>query len=317
MKNFFVKFKNQIKDFCKGIGIGVACIIPGVSGGTLAVLFNVFDKMINAINNIFKHFKDSFFTLLPIFLGVLVGVVGLIVPLDKAFEYIPFVIICLFVGFILGGLPALLPKIKRKPTVGGIISFLASLALVIGICFIPSIGDYNLSELNFVNCIVTLGMGVIASFALVVPGISGSMLLLILGFYQPLLDVLSSLLQFSNIGHDITIDLMFVICVVIGFLLVSKLIGFALAKFEYQTYMAIIGFIVGSIFSLFYQFYSPNGIEVMFPDIMSPGVHIGLSVVALIIGLALSLTIVIFSNKKEKKALEEASLESEKEDEIR
>ena len=317
MKNFFVKFKNQIKDFFKGIGIGAACIVPGVSGGTLAVLFNVFDKMINAVNNIFKHFKDSFFTLLPIVLGILVGIVALIVPIDKAFEYIPFVIICLFVGFIVGGIPALLPKVKRKPTVGGIISFLIGLGICVGVCFIPSIGDYDLSKLDFVNCLVTTLMGIIASFALVIPGISGSMLLLILGFYNPLLDVLSSLLKFTNFGHDIALVLLFIVGVIIGFLLVSKLIGFALAKFEYQTYMAIIGFILGSIFSLFYQFYSPNGIEVMFPTFMPSYVHIILSVVALLIGLALSLFIVIYSNKKNKEVNEATALEGEKKDEIR
>ena len=57
MKKFFIKFKEQITNFLKGMGIGAACIVPGVSGGTLAVMFNIFDKMIEAINGLFKHFK--------------------------------------------------------------------------------------------------------------------------------------------------------------------------------------------------------------------------------------------------------------------
>ena len=78
MKNFFTKFKSVIVDFGKGICIGIAAIVPGVSGGTLAVLLKVYDKMIEAIGNIFKHFKKSFKTLLPIGLGVLFGILALV-----------------------------------------------------------------------------------------------------------------------------------------------------------------------------------------------------------------------------------------------
>ena len=114
MKNFFIKFKEQITNFLKGMGIGAACIVPGVSGGTLAVMFNIFDKMIEAINGLFKHFKKSFLFLLPIILGIVFAIAALIIPINYAFDYIPFPIISMFAGFIIGSLPSLFKKIKGK-----------------------------------------------------------------------------------------------------------------------------------------------------------------------------------------------------------
>lgn len=294
------KFKDKFVDFFKGVGIGIACIVPGVSGGTLAVIFNLFNKIIDSINNLFKHFKESFFTLLPILLGVAVGVGALIIPINKGFEYIPFVIVCLFVGFIIGGLPSLFPKVNKKLTLSGGLSFTIALALVVGLNFIPGLGNYDLSTLSFGICLITILMGFVASFALVVPGISGSMMLLVLGFYSPLMITLERLLKFQDVGHNIVIVILFAIGVLVGFFVVSKLIGLALVKVEYETYMAIIGFILGSIFSLYYQFVNPLSYKplVMFPSWAPTYVHIILSVVCFIVGLALSLYIVFYSFKK-------------------
>ena len=307
MKNFFIKFKEQIKNFLKGMGIGAACIVPGVSGGTLAVMFNIFDKMIEAINGLFKHFKKSFLFLLPIILGIVFAIAALIIPINYAFDYIPFPIISMFAGFIIGSLPSLFKKIKGKFNFVRIILAVVAFVLVIGINFIPGLGNYDVSEINFVTVIITLVMGFVASFALVVPGISGSMLLLILGFYNTILSTLESLLHFSNFGHDVLIVIFFALGIVIGFFVVSKLIGIALAKKETETYFAIIGFVAGSALSLFVQFFNPVNPSdlVIFPSWAPSYVHIILSVVLLIIGLGVSLFISFYPLKKKELTVDE------------
>ena len=307
MKNFFIKFKEQTKNFLKGMGIGAACIVPGVSGGTLAVMFNIFDKMIEAINGLFKHFKKSFLFLLPIILGIVFAIAALIIPINYAFDYIPFPIISMFAGFIIGSLPSLFKKIKGKFNVVRIILAFVAFVLVIGINFIPGLGNYDVSEINFVTVIITLVMGFVASFALVVPGISGSMLLLILGFYNTILSTLESLLHFSNFGHDVLIVIFFALGIVIGFFVVSKLIGIALAKKETETYFAIIGFVAGSALSLFVQFFNPVNPSdlVIFPSWAPSYVHIILSVVLLIIGLGVSLFISFYPLKKKELTVDE------------
>lgn len=294
MKNFFTKFKSVIVDFGKGICIGIAAIVPGVSGGTLAVLLKVYDKMIEAIGNIFKHFKKSFKTLLPIGLGVLFGILALVFPLKYAKQYVPLPLVSLFVGFIIGGLPGLFDKVNRKPNVSGCISALIALAIVIGICFIPTGGNFDIANMNWTGYLLFFVVGVVGSCALVVPGISGSMLLLILGFWDPIIEVASQLMKFTNVGSNLLILGLFALGCLVGFIIISNIMSILLKKFEYQTFMAIIAFIVGSIFSIYYTLDNP------ITDIMPLYAHIIASVIALIIGLAFSLSLTLYSIKKSK-----------------
>ena len=136
MKQLFIKFRSSIIRFIKGIAIGIAMIIPGVSGGTLAVLLNIYDEMIDSINNLFKDFKKSFFTLLPILLGAVVGFLGLIYPLTLGLEHCPLVIISLFAGLIIGGIPSLYKKVQGKESIKGFVFSLVSIAIMISLCFI-------------------------------------------------------------------------------------------------------------------------------------------------------------------------------------
>lgn len=298
MKKFFLKFKSIIIDFVKGICIGIAAIVPGVSGGTLAVILKVYDKMIEAIGNIFRHFKQSMKTLLPIGLGALFGILALVFPLKYAKQYVPLPLVSLFVGFIIGGLPGLFDKVHRKPNVSGSISALIALAIVIGICFIPTGGNYDISNMDFVGYLLFFIVGVVGSSALVVPGISGSMLLLILGFWDPIIEVASQLMKFTNVGSNLLILCAFALGCIVGFILISKIMSILLKKFEYQTFMAIIAFIVGSIFSIYYTLDNP------ITDVMPLAAHIIVSIVALAIGLAFSLSITLYSIKKSKLELD-------------
>ena len=301
------RWKDRIVDFLKGGAIGIACLIPGVSGGTIAVLFKIYEKIITAVNGIFKHFGKSILTLLPIVLGILVAIVALTNPIKMAFEKVPFPLICLFTGLIIGGMPELFPYVKKKITKSGAISFILALAVIVGLCFVPNIANVDVSSMNFASVVFVFIMGVIAASALVVPGISGSMMMLVFGFYYPLLSTVSDLMKFNDkFASSLIILLIFVVGVIVGFLLISKLMGYLLKKFEYQTYMGIIGFIIGSLFALFYQF-SPNSISPLeiFTDVLPQGGHIALAICLFVVGLLASLAVIYFSRKKLKSKLEE------------
>lgn len=299
MKQFIEKFKDSLLDLLKGMCIGVACIVPGVSGGTLAVILNIYDRLIEAIGNITKHFKESMKTLIPVALGAICGVVALVFPLKFAIEYIPLPIVSLFVGFIIGGLPGLTDKVKKKPTLPGAFSAILALAFIIGICFIPTGSDFNVATMNWSGYLIFFLVGIIGSTALVIPGISGSMLLLILGFWEPILNVAAELMHFDNVGRNILILGSFAVGCLLGFILISKLMHFLLKRYEYATFMAIIAFIVGSIFSIYFTLEKP------FTSSLPPYGHILLSIGLLVVGLVISLFITISGKRRKSKQIVE------------
>ena len=102
----------MIKNLLKGMVMGIANIIPGVSGGTMAVSMGIYDKLIHSATHLFKEFKESIKFLTPIFLGLLIALAGLSFIIEPAFKYFPLQTNCLFIGLIVGGLPAVLGKIQ-------------------------------------------------------------------------------------------------------------------------------------------------------------------------------------------------------------
>ena len=281
---------NFLKNMLKGALIGVAMIIPGVSGGTIAVLLNIYDKLIEAISNLKKDFKNSFIFLLPIVLGMALAFIAMYFPLKKALEVIPVQTISLFAGLMLGSIPSLFIEsknngFKRLDIIAPIITFI----IVVGICFIPNMGNVDLSiSMPTYQYILLFIMGLLASCALVVPGISGSMLLLIFGYYKPLLDTISSLKD--SFGHSLLVLFIVALGIVIGFFIIAKIMNYLLKKFKRITYYAIFGFVVGSIPAIFIS-YDYTGIEIN-------SILIITSIIVFIIGSICSYFLIKLSNKK-------------------
>ena len=252
MKNYIIKFKDSIIRFLKGIVIGAAMIIPGVSGGTLAVLLNIYDELLDAINSLFTNFKKSILTLLPVLMGAAVGFVLLIFPLSYGLEKCPLIIISLFVGLIIGGIPQLYKKVQNKESPLSIFLGLASIILMISLCFVVTNIDISFTTLSF-PLMLYIGLGgVLSAVALVIPGISGSMILILLGLYTPLLGVISETIKFTNLMHNILILLPLGIGLILGFFSIAKLMSYLLKKHTIHTYFSIIGFVIGSIFTIYY-----------------------------------------------------------------
>lgn len=288
---------NFLKTMLKGALIGVAMIIPGVSGGTIAVLLDIYDKLINAISNLKKDFKASFAFLFPVVLGMALAFLAMYFPLKLALKYIPIQTISLFAGLMLGSIPSLFSDsknngFKKLDLIGIILSFV----LVIGICFIPNMGDVDLSVNmpNYQYALLFL-MGLLASCALVVPGISGSMLLLIFGYYEPILNTISELK--NNFGHSLLVLALVALGIVIGFLVIAKIMNYLLTKYKRATYWTIFGFVVGSIIAIFLS-YDYTGLTI-------DALVIATSIIVFIIGAPISFFLIRLSSKKAIKEAEE------------
>ncbi len=288
---------NFLKNMLKGALIGVAMIIPGVSGGTIAVLLDIYDKLINAISNLKKDFKASIAFLFPVVLGMALAFMAMYFPLKLALKYIPIQTISLFAGLMLGSIPSLFSDSKnngfKKLDLIGIIS---SFVLVIGICFIPNMGNVDLSiNMPSYQYALLFLMGLLASCALVVPGISGSMLLLIFGYYEPILNTISELK--NNFGHSLLVLVLVALGIVIGFLVIAKIMNCLLTKYKRATYWTIFGFVVGSIIAIFLS-YDYTGLTI-------DALVIATSIIVFIIGAPISFFLIRLSSKKAIKEAEE------------
>lgn len=257
-----MQFKTSLINFLKGCLIGVAMIIPGVSGGTLAVLLKIYQDMINAVTNLRTKFMESVKYLLPIGLGVVVAFFAMYYPIKYALKYIPLQTTLLFFGLMLGSLPKIVLSAKENGFKRlNLVSLLIPFAVVIGICFIPNMGNVDIGVgMPVYQYFLLFVIGMLGSCALVVPGISGSMLLLILGYYAPLLNTIS-LLKVSP-GHAIVVLGIFSLGIIVGFFTIAKLMKFLFEKFKGGTNWAIVGFVIASLPAILIVFdYSSIDVE--------------------------------------------------------
>ena len=235
--------------------MGIANVIPGVSGGTLAVILGVFKDFVVSISNIFKSFKKSVLFLLPIVLGMGVAVVASSKLIETCLNYYPLATILFFVGLILGGVPILFNKIKREmKSIPNYIIFIIMFSFILLFTFVIS-GEKNveLVSLTFIDYILLFIVGAAASASMVIPGISGSMVLMTVGYYNSILATVSDIFNFANFWHNVSILIPFGLGVIVGILLIAKLITFLLNKFEVKTYFAIFGFIFSSLIVIFFK----------------------------------------------------------------
>lgn len=250
-----------MKKLLQGIVIGIANIIPGVSGGTMMVAMGIYDKLIHSITHLKKEFKESMRFLLPVFLGVGIAIVVVARILEACFAAFPIQTNLLFCGLIVGSLPFIFKHVKGKSISGGmILSFLIFFGIVIGMALMgESEGAAADVSFGLVNVIKLFGVGVIAAATMVVPGVSGSMMLMILGYYNTILesinDTVSALTEMNVpvIVDNILILAPFGVGVVVGIFLIAKVIEFIFQRAETHAYWAIIGLILASPFAILWK----------------------------------------------------------------
>lgn len=256
-----------ILDIVRGIVIGIANVIPGVSGGTMAVSMGIYDKLIGAINGLTKTFWRSVRILAPLLVGMAIGVVGFSYLIEYLLDRHTLATCLTFVGLILGGLPVLWPSLKKSVAKkkGGriglpeVVSFLALLAVGVGMPLLQG-GEGGVQSLtpSFGLALLLVVLGLIASATMVIPGVSGSMVLMILGYYYGILNAVTGTvsalkaLDWAGVFNGLLLLAPFGIGVVLGIWLIAKLIDWLFNRFPSQTYAAIIGLVLSSPFAILY-----------------------------------------------------------------
>lgn len=247
-----------ILDILRGAVMGVSNIIPGVSGGTMAVSMGIYDRVIYAVNNLFKQFKKSFKELLPILIGVLIGLFAFAALIGSLLgtksDEIPITRLptnFAFIGLILGGLPAIYKRVNMKDAkIPGILLFLIFLALVV---VLPLLNppEARTVDHSIGTILLMIPLGAIASATMVIPGISGSMILMLLGYYNSVINAMNDLR--GGDWSSLAILLPYVIGLLIGIVFIARLMNFLLRKHAALTFCAIFGLVIGSPVALLMQ----------------------------------------------------------------
>ena len=249
---------NFIKDILRGIAIGIANIIPGVSGGTMMVSMGIYDKIINCISHFFENIKENIKYLIPIVLGMAIAIVGGSFTIEYLFNTFPLPTTIFFVGLILGGLPAMINKVRgERPNILHIVFFLLFFALIIALALLSGTeGSEASTSISFINIIIFFFVGLVAAATMVIPGVSGSMVLLLMGYYNPILSEINSFIRalvngnVSGLLHGFAVLFPFGLGVLFGIIAVAKLIEYIFNKFPRYAYYSIIGLISASPFAM-------------------------------------------------------------------
>ncbi len=255
LKSFLVPFK--------GFLIGSSMTVPGVSGGTMAILLGIYDQLISAISHFGKAPKKNLMFLLKFCVGAVIGFAALASAIGWLLTTFPIPVSFFFLGAIIGGIPALYRKARAaKFTVASAAYMLLGFTIVIGIGLLPEGLMPSSANLSFVSLPIWLFAGVVVALALVLPGISTSHMLLVLGIYGTLSGSIDTVVLWIksvikqllgdggaavNVGQALTFIALLAISTLIGVILITRPLEWTMKQFPHQTYCIIIGFVVGSL----------------------------------------------------------------------
>ncbi|MEG0013218.1 MAG: DUF368 domain-containing protein [Cellulosilyticaceae bacterium] len=242
---------NHIKNILIGMILGVANVIPGVSAGTMAVSLGIYDKLLDAISLKKEKLKKNFPFLVSLAIGVAVGILVFSNAITYLYDHYSIETSFAFIGIIIGSIPMVWRNIAKEgkvQTVGWIpciITFM--IMLIMAFTAEDASNQVVMTSVNIVESIWLIIAGAISAFTMIIPGISGSFIMLTLGVYTTTIGAISdmNLLILIPVG----------IGVLIGLLGGTKIVKILLNKYRQTTYLAILGLVVGSIFTLYPGFY--------------------------------------------------------------
>lgn len=228
----------------KGMLMSISQLIPGVSGSTIAIILGVYDRLLAAINNIWSDFRQHSRLLFGIGIGAVAGILLFSKIIKWLLEQYPVPLGLLFIGVIIGGAPLM----YRKASESGLnhwnwIYFFIGFGIVLLMGMPVESNSEAIRTLDLQTGLLLFLGGIVFAIALILPGISGSFMLLVLGLYETLIVAADekNLLILSVIG----------IGAVAGTLLTARAIETMLQRFPQQSYLLILGFILGSVFEIF------------------------------------------------------------------
>lgn len=297
-----LKYKNG-KEVAKGgiLGffIGLAVIVPGVSGSTVAIIFKLYDKLLYALGNIVRRFKLCAKFLLPIALGLIIGFVLGFLAIQQLIDISPFTIIGLFAGLMLGAFPAVYDEIrneKKTPLRVGL--FAIGLAVPIAVALVSvfvSEGTQSLEGLNAGHYILFLVLGYLVAITQVVPGLSATAILMAFGYFTSIMDSV----HLSYWQQNPAVFGVYA-CLGVGFILglvtFSKLLTKIFAKRRAAAFFVIVGLSLGSIVTMFFN---PDVYAVYQSWTMSLNVlDLSLGLVLFVVGVVVAYLFVRYERRK-------------------
>ncbi len=291
--------------FILGVFIGLAVIVPGVSGSTVAIIFGMYAALLYAIGNIFNDSKRCFLYLIPIGLGAAVGFLGGFFVIQKLFGKYMFIFVCLFAGLMIGAVPAILAEIKGEKK-SAIRVVLLALGLLIplavgGVSILLGSGSATVGEESFSSFppylfILYVPLGIVVSATQVVPGLSATAILMACGQFKP---ILNSLHLDYILENPVVIALY--LCIgggfLVGLVLISRLFSKLIAKRRAATFFFVVGLSLGSILSMFFNL-DMWEIYTEWQQTSVPAVTVVIGVVLLVAGFVLSFLLTRYELKR-------------------
>lgn len=233
-----------IKEILLGFLVGLGKIIPGVSGSMIAISFGIYDKLINSVLKPFKNIKF----ILTIGIGFMLAIVfgsRIIVYFMNNYYFLTMIF---FIGLISGGLPKIINKAyDKKFNIKYFFVSLIAFSFVILLSLFKR-ESYETSNINYLFLIV---IGFIEACTMIIPGISGTAVLMIIGYYDIVMNFFNNILNISNISYTIKFAIPFLVGIVVGVYLLSKLINYLISKYERIFFAGIVGFSISSILIMF------------------------------------------------------------------
>lgn len=239
---------NNLITALKGFALGIAFVVPGFSGGTMAVILKIYDRLLNAISLSIEKLKKNFFFLLFLAIGMAAGVFATAVGLSWLFENHPVPTSLVLTGIVLGSLPTIWKECtsEKKFNPVNIIPFIIAFAVMVVMFFIENAEMAETAAQTEFSAGLALKLaagGFVAAVSMVIPGLSGSLMLTIMGMYETAIAAVKDL----NIALIAPVG----IGAAVGILSGAKLISVLLRKFRQGTYAVIIGLIAGSLLTIF------------------------------------------------------------------
>lgn len=230
-----------------GLVFGIANIIPGVSGGTMLVVFGCYDKVCGALSLNLKEIKKNIVFLIFFGIGAAAGIVGFSFVITWLFENFPTETYMFFIGLIVGSIPLIIRNatVKKKFSPICIIPFVLALALVVGLAMLEASGSETaaVTATGIGAMAFYLFAGFVAAVAMIIPGVSGSFVMVLLGTYASVIAAIK--------GLEFEILIPTAIGVLGGLILGARLITFLLKKFRLMVFSAILGLVVGSLYAIY------------------------------------------------------------------
>ena len=244
---------DMVKFVIFGAIVGVANIIPGVSGGTMAVILKIYDRLIETLS--LKNVKKNLPFIIPLGIGAAVG----IVLFSKAIEFLlgnyPMATNFTFMGLILGSIPMIFQRARgEKMEAKGMVSFLVALVVMVVIALLKPAESNAVLALTPLNLLILFGASAISTFAMILPGISGSFVMLVLGVYTTVLTSISGVFTWPIDGvtwHCVGMLIPVGLGCIVGLIFGSKLVDVLIRKQPQATYFAILDLVVGSLLAVF------------------------------------------------------------------